>query len=178
MHFSRFVLLFMLLGSQCMAQIGQCDATILVDFNFREGIPLFAEPGGKVINQLRHNFIKEDFLILDVDGKNDSMFRITASYGIDGFISKGWIKNDNPSLVIFVKAYSRDLVLYRHPTLESEISSIVKKELNPADYTYHVLDCHGKWLYIRGVINGAVFSGWISPDMQCANQYTTCNYVE
>ena len=38
-----------------------------------------------------------------------------------------------------------------------------------------VIDYEGEWLKIRFKYKGAFHIGWLPPEMQCANPYTTCS---
>lgn len=40
---------------------------------------------------------------------------------------------------------------------------------------YEVIDFEGKWLKIKAKINGKKYVGWIPPEEQCCNVYSTCN---
>ena len=50
---------------------------------------------------------------------------------------------------------------------------ITEKEYNPN--VYQVLDFEGKWLKVQVRIKGKIYVGWMSPEMQCANPYSTCS---
>ena len=38
-----------------------------------------------------------------------------------------------------------------------------------------VLDFENNWLKIKFNYKGRSYNGWLSPEMQCANPYTTCS---
>ena len=59
-----------------------------------------------------------------------------------------------------------------NPYNEKEIIAIDKK-YNPN--MYEVIDFEGKWLKIKAKINGKKYEGWIPPEEQCCNVYSTCN---
>ena len=46
-------------------------------------------------------------------------------------------------------------------------------EYNPE--MYEVVDFEGKWLKVKTKINGKNYEGWLSPEMQCSNVYSTCS---
>lgn len=50
---------------------------------------------------------------------------------------------------------------------------LVDEEYNPE--MYEVTDFEGKWLKINAKIRGQVYSGWMPPELQCSNVYSTCN---
>ncbi len=110
--------------------------------------------------------------MFDLLEKNDSMFYITAYSSLDNtLITKGWIYKNN-HIGIYSSTYNRNFILYKIPYNEKEIIAIDKK-YNPN--MYEVIDFEGKWLKIKAKINGKKYEGWIPPEEQCCNVYSTCN---
>jgi len=120
-----------------------------------------------------HNNLKEqDYIMLKIVGRNDSMFEVEASYAIAGFIANGWINKCNKEIGVYSRAYSGNLNLYKYPEIKTEIQCTIK------EYTtdlLHIKDCQNNWLLIDTKIDGNTYEGWIEPNMQCANPYSTCN---
>lgn len=143
---------------------------VFMDIEYTGQKALYDKPGGKIVRLLKHNFEEEDFIVFDLMSKNDSMFYVKAYYAIDGFIAEGWITKD------FVGIYSRDcgnpFVLYKQPDKTKGVQCTVK-EYNPG--AFFVTDYQGKWLKVKAVIEGQLYEGWMSPDMQCPFVYTTCS---
>lgn len=89
------------------------------------------------------------------------------------FVGIGKILSSTP-IRIFSRAYDAEvnpLKLYKEPSYASQYIS---------EFNYHaeelkVIGFSKKWLYIEIVINNKIHRGWISPDMQCANIYSTCS---
>jgi hypothetical protein len=148
--------------------IGTC---IFLDITYKDTISLFNQQGVEVINRFEHNFENEDFISFEILNSNDSMFYVNAYYAIDGFITKGWIKKDN-HLGIYSRAYNQPLKLYEYPCCDSEVQCIIE-EYNPDIYI--VTDCENGWLKVETIFHGRKYGGWLSPEMQCCNVYTTCN---
>lgn len=143
---------------------------IFMDIDY-DGIKyLYNTPGGRVIKKLQHNIEGEDFILFSIIGRNDSMFHVKAYYSMKGYISDGWIKKDK-HLGIYSRAYDRNLKLHKEPNTKSSI--ICEERYKPEMYI--VIDSYGQWLKIKVVINGKEHKGWISPEMQCANVYSTCS---
>ena len=40
---------------------------------------------------------------------------------------------------------------------------------------FEVLNCENKWLYVKLKTEDKIYEGWLEKNMQCSNQYTTCN---
>lgn len=149
----------------------KCNASVFINPDFTGELILYDNLNGKVLKTLKHNFEEEDYIGLEILNKNDSMFYVNASYEIGGFIGKGWIKK-NKNIGIYSRAYDQPLNLYSQANKKSEIIAVLK-EYNPDMYI--VIDCIGKWLKVKTIIKGKLFSGWMAPDMQCCNVYSTCS---
>lgn len=87
-------------------------------------------------------------------------------------IDSGYIHSSAP-LKIFLRLYAAPfdtLNLYSEPNYCS--SSIVDSIYIP--HEIEVLDFSGKWLKVRVPIYNQEIEGWLSPDRQCVNVYSTC----
>jgi hypothetical protein len=167
-------IIFFYLGVDSYAQsskTGKLNCLVLVDIKYTGSINLY-DSRGKIVKKLKHNLKEEDYLVLNIVGKNDSMYQVVASYAIKGFIAKGWVKKDSSVLGIYSRAYSSDLNLYKSSKMDSGIECTIKK------YTpdfFHIQDCRDNWLLVSMVISNKMYTGWLPPNMQCANAYSTCN---
>jgi hypothetical protein len=94
MTFFLMTFLISIFGSAQSLKNKKCKCSILVDINFKGIINLFDRPNGKTYKKLKHDFQNEDYLLLNINGKNDSMFYVIANYSINGIIGKGWIKRN------------------------------------------------------------------------------------
>lgn len=169
-----FFIGFLYTGMNFQAQplkIEKLNCLILVDVKYNGTVNLYSDKG-KITKQLKHNLKEEDYLVLKIIGKNDSMYFVEANYAIAGFIGKGWVKKKNSVLGIYSKAYSSTLKLHKHPKKTSEIQSTIK-EYSP-DFL-PIKDCDSNWLYIDIKIANTKYKGWMAPEMQCANAYSNCN---
>lgn len=169
----NFLLLF-LIAINIKAQAVKHQALnckILVDINYEGNINVY-DNTGKIVKKLKNNIKKEDFISLTIIGTNDSMYNVIANQAFEGVIAKGWIKKNNPHIGIYVRNYDSPLSLYQKPEEKSKIQSTIKHYY---PILFHFKDCENNWLYIYIVIANKKFEGWLSPDMQCANSYTTCN---
>jgi hypothetical protein len=151
-----------------------CNCGALIDVEFKDRIAIYNKPNGLIIKKLQHNLEKEDFLILTIDRDTTDFFHVKLSYSLTEKNSvKGWIKKSN-SIGVFAKNYSipERLNLYLKPSLKSKIKSISPKWINQL---YTVEKCSGKWVYVKIKYKGQIKEGWLQPDKQCDNPYTTCN---
>lgn len=169
------LLLFIFESSLSYSQIDSrvCNSSFFLDIDYIGYISVYDKPSGKIIKQLRNDNDEGNYIIFNIVGKTNTMFYVNASYSLDedSIVVKGWIKKTN-SLGIYSRAYNSPLNLYKNPNRKSSII-ISDRKYNPN--MYNVIDCHGKWLKIKAIIKGKVYEGWIPPEMQCSNVYSTCN---
>jgi hypothetical protein len=145
---------------------------VFLDINYEGEKLLYDKPGGKIIYELKHNTNEVDFIGFTILNKNDSMFYVSVQHAIDGeLLMKGWIKKDE-HICVYSRAYNNPLKLYDLPQNTSEVSCVIE-EYNPDSYI--VIDCEGQWLKVKTVFKGIEYSGWMSPEMQCSNVYSTCS---
>lgn len=129
-------------------------------------------PHGKLEKRLRNNLEEEDIVMFDLLQKNDTMYYVLAYSGLtDEVLATGWIYKDN-NLTVDFSAYDRDLVIYRNVNDRSD-KIVSDKEHLVTDV--EVIDFEGDWLKIRFKYKGKAYVGWLPPEMQCANPYTTCS---
>ena len=97
---------------------------------------------------------------------------IAYSGSTNDVLAIGWI-SQNTKLGVYSAAYG-DLhcSLYKTPFDRKQII-ITEAVYNPN--MYEVVDFEGKWLKVRVKINNKFYVGWLPPEMQCANPYTTCS---
>lgn len=50
---------------------------------------------------------------------------------------------------------------------------ITENKYNPK--MYEVIDFEGNWLKIKTKVGDKICQGWMPPEMQCSNIYSTCN---
>jgi hypothetical protein len=147
--------------------------SVLLNSSFEGKVNVYDESNSKIIKTVKNNFEEDEFVRFDLLKKKDSMYSIIAYSALNNkFITKGWI-NKNNNLTIFSAAYGeRKFILYKYPYNKREIIIIGE---NNTIKEFDVLDYEGRWLKIKAEINGKFYIGWISPDLQCANPYTTCS---
>lgn len=157
--------------SPCIAQVEKCDCSVvLIPKDIQ--VPIHIKPMGKISFLIKNNTRKEDYCLIHIKGINENWANI-SSITIDDKISKnGWIKKKY--LGIYLHPYLGDSVkLYSQPDTTSQIISTLYMLNYPPANIFH---CKGKWLYIKSKdADEKMKEGWLSPDDQCSNPYTTCN---
>lgn len=125
---------------------------------------LYAKPKGKIIKKL----IKDEEA-----GWIAEVIRVEKNYCEVNFsdlgIRKVWILKNN--LYINTRNYNGEkITLYSTPNKKSKIKSILVGE-----QTVRIIDIKFNWVFIEGKgISNKTVRGWLEPEMQCGNPYTTC----
>ena len=150
-------------------------ATVFLDIDFTGEIYVYDKPDGKIIKTLKNNIEETNFVMLDLLQKNDSMFYVIAYNSLEeDTITRGWIMKSH-HLGIYSRMYTPEidpLILYETP---NDTLQIVVKDTVYNPEVYEVIDFEGKWLKVKTKINGKNYEGWLSPEMQCSNVYSTCS---
>lgn len=146
-------------------------ASVFLDCNFVGEVNVF-DSLGQLIKTVRNDVENENIVMFQLLEKNDSMFHVIAYWSLDQeFLVDGWICKNN-HLGIFSASYNQDLILYETPYTRQNIV-ITEKEYNPE--MYEVIDFESNWLRIKIKVGNRIYKGWMPPEMQCSNIYSTCN---
>jgi hypothetical protein len=148
--------------------------SVFLDIDFAGKVDIFDVPNGKRIKSVQNDTEESDIIMFDLLQKKDSMYYYVIAYsGIDDeILAKGWIKKDN-HLGVYSAAYGEQhCSLYELPFNREKII-VTENEYNPN--MYEVIDFEGKWLKVKIKIKDKIYIGWMPPEMQCSNPYTTCN---
>ena len=170
-----FISILTILASTTNAQTSsKCNCGALIDVDFKKEIVLYDKPNGKVLKTFQHNFKEEDFLILLIEKDSLGYFYVDISNALTPKGGKtGWLKKTK-EIGTYARNYEPNdtLLLYSKPELVSKVQSIVPDWTNQL---YTIKKCFDKWAYVRIKYKGQVKEGWLQPDKQCDNPYTTCN---
>lgn len=145
-------------------------AEAFLDVDYDGIIALYDKPNGNVIRYLKNE--EENILIFRIEAKKGDMFLVTIIEPENLASDRhGWIYIGE-HIGIYSRAYTVPLKLYAEPNDASKIQSIIE-EYDPGLYT--VIDCKNDWLKVRRVLHGKIHVGWMAPEMQCPNPYSTCS---
>lgn len=123
--------------------------------------------------KLYNDSVTEDCIIFTLLEQTKTKYKVIATSSTNDYCDVGYISKKTP-LRIFSRAYNakeNPLKIYSKP---SESSPFCADSVY-FSYELEVLDFKGAWLKVRYYNNGKVFKGWISPDQQCSNPYSTCS---
>lgn len=167
-------LLFKTVGPPC-----SCEAVI--DYEYTDFIEIYDKPTGTVIEKISHDLKSEDYLHLEIKDKTEDFFLVRIYKPISKEEKSGWIKKEN-YIGTYARNYTQEevLTLLNKPQLDllndpdrnSDAKSVISEYI-PKLYT--ISDCHSDWVYVSVENNNTVYEGWLEPEMQCPNSYTTCN---
>lgn len=158
-----------LLFGQNREKTNTCNCNVLL-FQKQQKVPLL-DSKGKVIRYIMNDTITEDYFNINILKLSHNLAFVNASGTLhDTIPQKGWIKTKY--LGIYPSNFST-INLYFKP---NKVSKIKAKIIKPEYYPFNILDCNGKWLYIKYFDGDKKFKeGWLSPEDQCSNPYSTCN---
>ena len=152
-----------------------CDIEAYVNDPDPKGANVRAEPNrdAKIIKRLPKDTMmtiskyKDGWFYLDrVDAEAETM----EAYPVKGWIF-GKLLGTSARHVDRVKTKEgRGAHVYARPDKKSKIVGGFEAEAE-----LQLLSCRGKWLEVQGTgIKKKVLRGWIAPESQCPNPYTTC----
>ena len=168
------MIIFLISSFNLKAQIDKCNCDALIDINYKNKITVYSKPNGKAVKSFVHNFKEEDFLMLKINNDSIGFFHASVSYANKEKINTdGWIKKTTV-IGTYARNYGKDdtLKLYSKPNLMSSVHSYIPEWV---DDFYSITKCHNKWVYVKLKYKGQIKEGWLHPDNQCPNPYTTCN---
>jgi len=170
-----FITLFTTTMCKAWAQpAGNCDCGAIIDHDFKGKIFLYNAPHGHQIKALQNDSQKEDFLMLRIDNDYLDYFHVEIFRALTpASKTSGWIKK-RKEIGTYARNYEQDgtLNLYSKPDTTSHVQSVVSGYTNQL---YNVTKCSKKWAYVIITFKGHRKEGWLQPDKQCNNPYSTCN---
>ena len=152
------------------------DSGCCMMFTRHKKVYLYNKPNGMRIDTLINDMVNENYLVLSLRGFDGDYAFVEASYALDSldlFPKKehiGWIEKKYLMTYLNCSDYEccKYVYLYKQPTEKSEKVDSVEHPWWGVPYFVH--GCKNGWLLIEN--NGR--KGWVSPEEQCCNPYTTC----
>jgi len=151
-----------------------CNCSVLLDPEFKGSIDVLKNPGGDRLQSIKHNLKEEDLITFEVKQKAQGYFFVIVNFAIAGHIVDGWVKT-NDAFGIYGRAFSPgDSLRFRTAPAISAKTKIVIKEYSTK--LLPVIDCSPSgWVKVRLRYGERMYEGWLAPEDQCVNPYTTCN---
>lgn len=127
-------------------------------------------PDGKVLYRISNDSLDEVFYVLNMKSVDGKWLKVQPVSITDTSNAAGWINIENVG--IYTSNYNRPLMLYKSPKKSDQ-------------YLFKINDYHPEmlpvfeykdgWLLVELIVDGKINRGWLSPQDQCANPYSTCN---
>lgn len=132
-------------------------------------IPLYSENGKNIEDSVINDTIEEDYPLISISEVKDSLAKVKIYYPISSREQKGWI--ETRYLGTYLVESPKPMPIMSEPTFSSEVSF----EIEDPQWGgfYRILDAKDEWLYIQDADNPEK-CGWLAPEYQCCNPYTTC----
>jgi len=161
-------MLFIAQSCTSQSQKCECDGFLIPE---KKAISLYSDSNSqKVLYYIKNDSINEIYYNLSILESNKNLLKTIPTSINDTIKKPGWIKNENVG--IYSATYNRVLHLYAKPDKQSNILFSIKEYfIQPLT----VLSCSGKWLNVEVKLKNKVYKGWMAPEDQCANVYSTCN---
>lgn len=161
-------MLFIVQGCISQSQKCECDGFLITD---KKAISLYGNANSqKVVYNITNDSINEIYYNLSILESNKSFLKVIPNSITDSIKKPGWIKNENAG--IYSATYNRVLHLYAKPDKQSNILFSIREYFTQP---LTIVSCSGKWLNVEVKLKDKVYQGWMAPEDQCANVYSTCN---
>lgn len=165
---TKFIAIALLSVFYISAKAQQCNCDLLVNPAYFGKVALYKKPGGVASRSVKNDSLQEDFLSVTINGDSLGYFHAKLTYSMARKSYTGWIKKER-----YLGTYSRNYNPNKKLSLYASADKGSKVIQTATEVTFcPVTKCNRKWVYTT-LPNK--LSGWLAPDMQCANAYTTCN---
>lgn len=165
-----FFLLMLFIAQSCTSQSQKCvcDGFLIPE---KKAISLYNNVNyQKVVYNIKNDSINEIYYNLAIIESNKNLLKVIPTSINDTIKKAGWIKSEYVG--IYSSTYNRVLHLYAKPDSRSNIISSIKEYFTKP---LTVISCSGKWFYVQVKLKDKIYKGWMAPEDQCANVYSTCN---
>lgn len=165
-------LMFILLLSACalsqtVNDAHNCNFNALVWDEDTKGTNIRDNPKGAVIDKIYPDTAETGYTI-EVIGSSNNWIKCKYMNGSNKE-KIGWIYGGMIKLGTRNYGENQTFNLYSSHSKSSEISKKIVGEKE-----VQVLGCHEKWAYIKVMVEGKAYFGWLEPEMQCASAVTNC----
>lgn len=144
-----------------------CDLNAFTSPISIKAVNVYNEINGQIIMRLYADSIEGAGHIVSIIASKDGWLRIKSDcFSVGSF---AWIKGGN--LGLSTRNYNNEPIsLYEEPNKNSKvINELFEQQI------VLIFEADGQWAYIKGKgENGIDIIGWLEPEMQCPNPYTTC----
>lgn len=148
-----------------------CNCKGLVDIKYNSNIDILELPNGKLIKTIKQDAKNDNYLTFVILQDSLNHFKMTLMFGMKGDNITGWVKKDK-YFTTTLNSYSEPVILYQSPNNKSTQKHKIDKW---QDEYFPIINCKSNWTYIKIKHGDKFVYGWLDPNRQCNNPYTTCN---
>jgi len=131
---------------------------------------ILAKPNGKILKSIKLK-IDDERIVFDIIGHRSGWLNVLYDYTDSSKI--GWVNGDLVGLWLMRPSTP----LYKKANINSQIIAYISQfyEGEKSDHPVLVIGCQGSWAFVKAKDkDGKIVKGWLAPEDQCANPYTSC----
>jgi hypothetical protein len=171
----KLLLIFLFLSGTAFgpAVLNKGSIELIIDPEYKGAVELFDHPNGKKLKSVWQDFKNEDYLFFTATDETSDFFYGTLQYSISGRKIKGWVKKAK-----YIGIYARNYDARKAMKLFSDSNSNSKVNVKVTEWINQLIPVRSykaKWVYVNFDYKGKSYVGWLPPNLQCTNPYTTCN---
>ena len=158
-----------LIGCKSSKDICIGDAILIPKHTY---IPIYKDKGIHIVDSIINDTIKESYPFICIYKLEGNYAYVSMGVPFNDILleKKGWVELKYIGTNL---AYYDDVV----PVMKQpDDKSIVVFQINKPHWgdIYPIIDAYDKWLKIQNVYDPKEI-GWVAPEYQCNNPYTSCN---
>ncbi len=163
--FLYFICLVLCFASCCQSVVNNTATCLLIPKH--EYVMLYDKAEGYTIaDSIINDTIQENYVLISIIKMKRGRAQIKVQYPLNDTIQIGWIDKQ----YLGIHPVSVPIIyLYNSPHKKASICDSITN-VYWGDFL-SVKECNSQWLYIET----GEHKGWISPNDQCNNPYSTCN---
>lgn len=149
-----------------------CCIQAFIDWDYSGDICLneLASLDGNVLQVFNNDVENESIYTVQIIGSTDKSFHVSVfNYEYD-FIGKGFIEKAHVCVYSMPYHKSNRIILYSSDSTESKIVCDIENEYKKI----FVLDARNSWIKAKVITHNNFYIGWLPPDNQCGDIYTSC----
>lgn len=134
-------------------------------------IPIYKEQNKKeILMFIKNDTINEDYYLIEVIKCHNNLAKIKAASGIrEKEIIEGWMNVKDLGIYTRPRNEKGIVPIYQNSNANSLKSELITNEI------LNIIEIKDKWFKVAYFENDKWKSGWLSPENQCPNPYSTCN---
>lgn len=164
----NLLVLFFCMAFNTIIDTNCCNANIII-IPKHQLIPIFKESNYRdTLDYVINDTVNENYFNGVIYQIKDKFAYIKGSYTFSEKIIEGWIELKYIGIYLIMES---KIPLYVSPNILTNKVFIQ----DPEWYPLEIFNCSQGWLYVKYRDKKQNKTGWLPPEFQCFNPYTTCN---